>query len=1289
MDATVRDVIDPIASVSIMHTLYPEGPASVPQKLTEPSATYRRHAWLAMSGLLAFIAIYFGLLVWFVFTAYRLFKALAAGSNDPMMLLLGAGCATFLAIFMIKALIFNKRAHDKSDDIELKPQDQPELFAFLHRLADEAGAPRPHRVFLSSRVNACVFYDLSPMNLIFPSKKNLEIGLGLVNVLSLGELKAVLAHEFGHFAQRSMAVGRWVYIAQQIAGHIVAKRDALDSFLEGLSRIDIRIAWIGWLLSVIVWSIRSLVEMVFRGVVLAQRALSREMEYQADLVAASLTGSDALVHALHRLGAADDAWNRALQFANGEAQAGRAVKDVFALQLRIIERMRAVLADPEYGLPPRAADGDPGAHRVFSVALAQPPQMWSTHPSNEAREANVKRVYIPCDIDERSALSLLRDAQGLKEDATRRMISGEAPAFVPIEESLERLDHDFDLLSLSPRYRGTYLGRSVVRTRKHAHELYPTAPSTGDPLAQIDALYSSQDGENIESLRELEEQRAMLKAIVDGDLKASGGVVQWRGAQVPRKSLPGVLAELDAEIAPLREAVEEHDRRCRGAHLMAAERLGPAWAQRLRGQLEVLHYAEHAKADIVDAYRLLHNTYAIVTADRRVSSSELRRLVASCNQLYEALANVYGQASQVTIDDAIAQKLGAATWPTALNEKFSLSRASEENINAWMNVIDGWFHATVGPLSALRHAALESLLASEDEVARQTRSGECSPEPTTFSVVPREYIAQLPGQERRLQKTLGWWDRFQTADGWLPGAARVAVAGGIVGAVFAVGSSVGLSKVSIFNGLARPVVVSIDDTTTEVQPYATVTLDLPTAELHLIETKTADTGEVVESFEGEASEGAPHFVYNVASAVPLVQWTAVYGAVKPVPEERLGAVRWSETSVDHVFEEPPETISSKGEGGTRTVLSAVSDPLPMNVLSGLAESDTKSETAIAEAHARWDSAKDGYLPDWFGRAKSGGQLPQILAARLARAPEEIASLREQQDTTVGAEHEAVCAKHRAQAAKPGATPAMQYIALRCIDDAQARNVAFLDAHRRWPQEPWLKFAAGYAYAYRAQWTQAEPLLEAAAAIPEAAPMVMIDIARLKRAKGEGDAVTALAAKSSYLQTLLALETGKGTENTPVAAFAMLARGDIDGAMRLAASNPGLETQLLPLVAASDGADDETVRRALALPKTTTDNPAVLWALYALASRRGLDGSAWREAAMKAEPEQSPDIARFLDALREGADERTAEAALGEVGLHTRGAAYAAAAVYMGTRCPSRWRTLAKQLLFGPERPYFS
>src|SRR5262245_7807450 len=282
--------------------------------LAQPSPAYRRRAWLAVVGLAVFVALYFALAVWFLLTAWHLTIG-AEGGSVPGLLV--GGCAALLAVFMLKALFFVRRG-GQSDDIEIKPAEQPRLFEFLHQLADQAGAPRPYRVFVSPRVNAAVFYDLSLLNLVFPSRKNLEIGLALVNCLSLGELRAVLAHEFGHFTQGTMSIGRWVYIAQQVAAHLVARRDKLDDVLVGLSHLDLRVAWIGWGLQIIVWSIRSLVETLFSWVVLMQRALSREMEMQADLVAVSLTGSDALIHALHRLQAADDAWDRTLGFVHGE-----------------------------------------------------------------------------------------------------------------------------------------------------------------------------------------------------------------------------------------------------------------------------------------------------------------------------------------------------------------------------------------------------------------------------------------------------------------------------------------------------------------------------------------------------------------------------------------------------------------------------------------------------------------------------------------------------------------------------------------------------------------------------------------------------------------------------------------------------------------------------------------------------------------------------------------------------------------------------------------------------------
>ena len=122
------------------------------------------------------MALYIALAGWFVWTAYRMFGEAAAGGPDKGWHLLISVSAAFFAVFMLKALFFIQRG-GAPDAVEVTAAEQPRLFAFLHRLADEAGAPRPKRVYLSARVNAAVFYDLSILNLLFPSARTSKSGL--------------------------------------------------------------------------------------------------------------------------------------------------------------------------------------------------------------------------------------------------------------------------------------------------------------------------------------------------------------------------------------------------------------------------------------------------------------------------------------------------------------------------------------------------------------------------------------------------------------------------------------------------------------------------------------------------------------------------------------------------------------------------------------------------------------------------------------------------------------------------------------------------------------------------------------------------------------------------------------------------------------------------------------------------------------------------------------------------------------------------------------------------------
>lgn len=760
-----------------MDGIYPANPTNIPADLTKPSQAHKRHVWLAVLGLVMFVVVYISLTAWFGWSSYYLiYTSMTTGQGNLLTWIVGLSSG-FLAVFMVKALLFVKKGSIEQD-YEVTATSEPQLFTFLFRLADETGAPRPHRVFLSPRVNACVFYDLSLLNFFFPSKKNLEIGLPLVNALTVSEIKAVLAHEFGHFAQRSMALGNWVYIAQQIAAHIIAKRDALDNFLRFLSRIDLRIAWIGWILRLVVWSLRATMETIFSLVLLAQRALSREMEFQADLVAVSVTGSDALIHALHKLQAADEAWDRAQSFVNDQVREGKAARDLFAVQLRVMKHMSGILNDPEYGCVADLPAQNPEQHRVFTADIAQPPRMWATHPYNHEREQNAKKIYVPGVLDNRSSWIIFDDARALKEKFTQQLLSRFEVEYQPDEEIFSRLDKVYDHEYLNSRYRGAYLGRSFVRHAAKPELLYEN--NIDSAIDALSELYPEDLSAKLEQLRKLERERNLLIALRDGFYTPPDGIIRFRGNEVKKRELPAVIDTVSQECAQVQEVIFNHDKQCRSAHKLAAAELGQGWDAYLSGLLALLHYADHMQANIADSRALLNNVYAVVTADRNVSSRELNRLVDAGRDVFRALGIVYRDAEQVQLDSGVQARLEIESWAKAIGD-FTFVAPDRQNISNWLNAADSWLGAALGWLGALRQSTLEQLLVTEAQVSEWTQN-RARPDPAPApSQVPQTYPTLTPGEERALQKRLDLWDRFQTADGFFAGAMRFLIAGTIIG----------------------------------------------------------------------------------------------------------------------------------------------------------------------------------------------------------------------------------------------------------------------------------------------------------------------------------------------------------------------------------------------------------------------------------------------------------------------------------------------------------------------------
>ena len=1215
---------------------------------------------------------------WFLWNAWRLTRA-AMHSPEPFGLGLAAACCAFFGLFMVKS-IFSVRNAMPEGLTEITAEDEPRLFAFLHELADTAGAPRAHRVFLSNRVNAAVFYDLSLLNLLLPSKKNLEIGLPLVNALPLGELRAVLAHEFGHFAQRSMAVGRWVYMAQQIAGHLVSQRDKFDRFLDYIGRLDIRIRPFVWALQLIVWSIRSLVEMAFRLVLLMQSALSREMELQADLVAVSLTGSDALVHALHRLHAADDTWQRALQFSFGEKAQGNAVADVFAVQDLIMRRMASILDDDSYGQVPPVPAEAPEQHRVFREQLGHPPRMWQSHPLNHEREANAKRYYVAAPIDGASAWSVFGQPAILRERMSAALLdAGEASLTpVPLPATLQKAARIYRREQFNRRYCGIYFGRELTRHAAGLTQLRQLSQNAD--AAQGASLYPATLRDHVRQLRNLREERDQLQALVAGWTSVRSGRVRLRGEEYPRRKLPQALARTVRELEEVEGRLQAHDLRCRSWHQDMAVTLGGGWREYLDGLLAVLHYTEHTSADIADTHGVLQNIVGIETAAGRVNKKGIARIVAAGHPVYHAVRQLYEAAPALVLDRKLLARMKSdVNWEGMLGE-FRMAEPQDDNLGDWLHAADAWVDDAVNWLGAVRSAALEQLLVAEALVALHVRRGTVPRPAPAPSTVPASYPTLLAGAERPRKNQLGWWARFLRADGWLPGAARLLVAGGIVGLALGAGIQQGKTRIYIYNGLMTPLVVDIDGTSMPVAADSSAELLVPPADSHRVATRTAK-GELVEEFT--TPDATTSNVYNVAGATPLVEWTAHYGGNATTPDRPQGAPRWLDSKAEVIFREPPTSVSTKYGPATRKVLAAVTGG-PGTQLEALP--DDAARRQVVAAHARWDETTSQHTPGWlsFATAQDNGKL---LQERLQKAPDDVLLLRLRQDIA-GANKAAVCEADTARAKAAPDNGDLAYLALRCRPDAGDKMDAYRAALARWPDNPWLRNAVMYEHLTKGDFPGVAPHLPALIEkIPAMRSELGLLAARLQRLEHGPDVDLApYLAQSPRLRGLVEAQQYSGTGNSAEKAVARLAYGALAEA-RAAAAGTRQAPAIDRLIGASDGATQEEVKRALAMPVSQGVTYSTVLVSAALAMREGRDAAPYLKAAAEYLDETAA-VERFLQAARAGRSQGECETVLGQVSHDTRLRAYAAAVVLMQEKAPAYWRRIASRMLFPAERPYF-
>jgi len=175
---------------------------------------------------------------------------------------------------------------------EISANRQPTLFAELRRVAVATGEAMPAHVYVVNDVNAFVTQRGGIMGL--GSRRVMGLGMPLLRTLTVSELRAVVAHEMGHFYGGDTKLGPWIY----------KTRGAMVRTVVNLSKAGAEAGSVHELIPLMFGAIRAPFLWLAKGFLRVSQAVSRAQEYSADGVAVRTEGAPALINGLKKTHAA-------------------------------------------------------------------------------------------------------------------------------------------------------------------------------------------------------------------------------------------------------------------------------------------------------------------------------------------------------------------------------------------------------------------------------------------------------------------------------------------------------------------------------------------------------------------------------------------------------------------------------------------------------------------------------------------------------------------------------------------------------------------------------------------------------------------------------------------------------------------------------------------------------------------------------------------------------------------------------------------------------------------------
>jgi Zn-dependent protease with chaperone function len=235
----------------------------------------RRRALLAVALTVTFYVLAIAIAVALIAGPIALWASSGTGNIWVTIAAAGAGLA------ILRAIIPERDRFEPSGP-QLRREDQPRLHALLDAVAADVGQPPADAVHVDLPVNASVVEHRG--------RRIMMLGLPLLATLDEDELRAVVAHEYGHYAGGDTRFSGWIWRTRVAVLKTVDRLASSDSWFRR---------------SVVRWPFEWYAKLFLR----ITNAISRRQEFAADALAARTASPDAAGRALRRLEAVSPAFD--------------------------------------------------------------------------------------------------------------------------------------------------------------------------------------------------------------------------------------------------------------------------------------------------------------------------------------------------------------------------------------------------------------------------------------------------------------------------------------------------------------------------------------------------------------------------------------------------------------------------------------------------------------------------------------------------------------------------------------------------------------------------------------------------------------------------------------------------------------------------------------------------------------------------------------------------------------------------------------------------------------------